>query len=97
MRDRDRQSGEDVKARFGAAVRSRRRELGISQDALAERSGLHRTYIAETEAGKRNVALQNVERIAAGLDLTLGELFALVDSQSPAGSAPDGRKPENRA
>lgn len=84
--------GEDVKARFGAAVRSRRRELGISQDALAERSGLHRTYIAETEAGKRNVALQNVERIAAGLSLPLGELFARLDpergersSQSPQG------------
>ena len=79
MRDRGGQVGEDVKERFGAAVRSRRRELGISQDALSERSGLHRTYIAETEAGKRNVALQNIERLANGLGLTLEELFALVD------------------
>lgn len=84
MRDRGGQAGEDVKARFGAAVRSRRRELGISQDALSERSGLHRTYIAEAEAGKRNVALQNVERLAAGLDLTLGELFSRVDSEELA-------------
>lgn len=44
-------------------------------DELANRSGLHRTYVNEAELGKRNVALENVERIARALGLGMGELF----------------------
>jgi len=41
----------DIKNRFGTAVRSRRKRLGISQEELAGRAGLHRTYVADIERG----------------------------------------------
>lgn len=73
---------EDVKKRFGSAVRARRKELGLSMDELAQRAGIHRTYLNEAELGKRNVALENVERLAKALGLTLSELFARADSRT---------------
>ena len=66
----------DVKRRFGAAVRARRRLLGLSQERLAERAGLHRTYVAEVELGKRNVSLVNIERLAAALAVSIPGLFS---------------------
>ena len=47
----------DIMVRFGQAVRTIRRDQGISQEELAERCGLHRTYISDVELGKRNVSL----------------------------------------
>ena len=65
----------DIRTRFGAAVRARRRVLGLSQERLAERAGLHRTYVAEVELGKRNVSLVNIERLAAALAVSIPGLF----------------------
>lgn len=65
----------DIMVRFGQAVRNIRREQGISQEELAERCGLHRTYISDVELGKRNVSLENIERIATSLNKSLVELF----------------------
>ena len=66
----------DIKKRFGASVRARRRFLGLSQERLAERAGLHRTYVAEVELGKRNVSLVNIGRLAAALDVSIPGLFS---------------------
>jgi transcriptional regulator with XRE-family HTH domain len=63
--------------RFGARVRAEREKLGISQEELAERSGLHRTYVGGVERGERNIGLLNVIRIAQALGLSPA---ALVDS-----------------
>lgn len=60
---------------FGQRVRERRVQLGLSQEALAERSGLHRTYVGSLERGERNVALLNIVRLAAALDVDAGELL----------------------
>jgi transcriptional regulator with XRE-family HTH domain len=49
---------------FGAKVRARRLALGLSQEALAERAGLHRNYVGSLERGERNVALVNVHALA---------------------------------
>lgn len=68
----------DIMLRFGQAVRKVRREQGISQEELAERCGLHRTYISDVELGKRNVSLENIERIAISLNISLVELFSEV-------------------
>lgn len=68
----------DIMIRFGQAVRKVRREQGISQEELAERCGLHRTYISDVELGKRNVSLENIERIAISLNRSLVELFSEV-------------------
>lgn len=70
----------DIMTRFGQAVRKLRREQEISQEELAERCGLHRTYISDVELGKRNVSLENIERIAASLNISLVNLFMEVDN-----------------
>lgn len=65
-----------IRGRFGKAVASRRRELGLTQERLAERARLHRTYVAEIELGKRNVSLVNIERLARALPLPISNLFS---------------------
>jgi two-component system response regulator len=66
----------DVKKQFGAAVRLRRDSLGISQEELAGRAGLHRTYISDVERGARNVSLESIHRLAAALEVPLSVLFS---------------------
>lgn len=59
---------------FGARVRDLRLELELSQEELAERAGLHRTYIGSVERGERNVSLTNVHKLARALGVTAAEL-----------------------
>jgi transcriptional regulator with XRE-family HTH domain len=56
-----------AKKLFGRAVRARRLALGISQEELAEKAGLHRTYIGDVERGQRNVSLINIIKFANAL------------------------------
>src|SRR5438105_1082809 len=65
----------DLKKMFGAEVKRRRNELGISQEQLAERANLHRTYVSDVEAGKRNPSLASIERLAMGLGASLSSVF----------------------
>ena len=65
----------DLPTRFGIEVKKKRKQCGLSQDALAEKSGLHRTYIGSVERGERNITLINAERIAKSLNTTLSELL----------------------
>ena len=53
-----------------------RRSLGWSQERLAQECGLHRTYIGGIERGERNVSIDNIERIAQALRVTLAELVS---------------------
>jgi len=69
---------ENIRLRFGKAVRQRRHKLGVSQEAFADLCGLDRTYIGGIERGERNVALVNVEKIARALRISLSELFRRV-------------------
>lgn len=55
-------------------MRSRRDSLGLSQEDLAERSGLHRTYVGSVERGERNIALLNILKLAEALDADPGDL-----------------------
>jgi transcriptional regulator with XRE-family HTH domain len=61
---------------FGGKVRERRLELGLSQESLANSSGLHRTYIGTIERGERNPALVNIARLAQALESTPSELLS---------------------
>ena len=64
----------DPRIAFGSAVRKLRTERGVSQEALADAAGIHRTYIGDVERGTRNISIQNMCRIADALGLRLSEL-----------------------
>ena len=66
----------DPRKAFGAAVRARRVNLHLSQEALADAAGLHRTYIGSLERGERNVSLLNIYRLAEALGCSPSELLA---------------------
>jgi transcriptional regulator with XRE-family HTH domain len=66
----------NIKQRFGVAVKQRRHELGISQEELSFRAGLHRTYISDIERGSRNPSLENIDKLAKALELSVSTLFA---------------------
>jgi transcriptional regulator with XRE-family HTH domain len=59
---------EKLRKAFGANVRARRGYLGISQEQLSFRSGLHRTYVGSVERGERNVSLENIFLLAHALE-----------------------------
>jgi transcriptional regulator with XRE-family HTH domain len=61
---------------FGQAIRSTRNRRGVSQEGLALRCGLDRTYISGIERGTRNPSLANILKLAAALDVRPSELFA---------------------
>jgi CheY-like chemotaxis protein len=73
----------DLKKEFGAAVRFHRDLLGVSQEELAGRAGLHRTYISDVERGARNVSLESIMRLAIALEISLSTLFSRLGEQSP--------------
>jgi transcriptional regulator with XRE-family HTH domain len=66
----------NIKGRFGKRVRELRLARGLSQEELAFRAGVHRTYLGSIERGERNPALKNIAAIAKALDVTLPELFS---------------------
>ena len=66
---------EDIRVRFGKALRQRRNKLGVSQEAFADMCELDRTYIGGIERGERNVALVNIEKIAKALQIPIAQLF----------------------
>jgi transcriptional regulator with XRE-family HTH domain len=66
---------ENIRVRFGKALRQRRNKLGVSQEAFADMCELDRTYIGGIERGERNVALVNIEKLAKTLSISISELF----------------------
>ena len=66
----------DLQFRFGAVVRDCRRRLGISQEELGWRAGLHRTYITDIERGVRNISLKSVANLSKALEMSMWRLFA---------------------
>lgn len=59
---------------FGTRIRRLRQQRGLSQEGLAEASGLHRTYVGSVERGERNISLVNILRLAMTLSTDAGEL-----------------------
>lgn len=66
---------------FGQRVRTRRMELGLSQEVLAQRAGLHRTYVGSLERGERNVALLNIVRLGKALGVDPGSLIQGIEPE----------------
>jgi transcriptional regulator with XRE-family HTH domain len=65
---------DEILEKFGERVREFRISEGYSQEELANRAGMHRTYVSGIERGERNVALKNLTRLAQALDVTPSEL-----------------------
>jgi len=65
-----------IEKRFGERVRKLRQTKGMSQEELAFRAKIHRTYLGGIERGERNPALKNIAAIAKALDVSLSEIFS---------------------
>jgi len=65
----------DIKATFGKRLRELREAKGMSQESLAHEAGLDRTYVSSVERGKRNISLENIERLAKALGIKIKDLF----------------------
>jgi transcriptional regulator with XRE-family HTH domain len=65
-----------IEKRFGNRVRELRQAKGLSQEELAFRAKVHRTYVGGIERGERNPALKNIAAIAKALEVTLSDLFS---------------------
>ncbi len=61
--------------RFGSQVRKLRLDKNLSQEELAYKAGLHRTYIGMIERGEKNITLVNIEKITKALAINICELF----------------------
>ena len=64
-----------LRKRFAHNLRKIRLERELSQEALADLAGLHRTYIGSVERGERNISIDNIERLAKALDCKVTELL----------------------
>ena len=93
-----------LRSAFGQKIRSVRKSQKISQEILADRCGLHYTYIGAVERGECNLSFDNVEKISRALGVGMGELMALPEAQEMVGdeaalrdeilSTVSGRSPE---
>ncbi len=61
--------------KFGEKVRKERRQKGLSQEELAARAGVHRTYIGMIERSEKNITLENIEKITKALGLKISDFF----------------------
>jgi transcriptional regulator with XRE-family HTH domain len=76
---RARQTAESI---FGERLRALRASAGLSQEALAEKAGLHRNYIGHIERGEKTASLDVMVRLAGALELSLPDLLECFDSRA---------------
>lgn len=69
------ESKQNILVKFGERVREIRKEKELSQEELAYKANLHRTYIGMIERAEKNITLVNIEKIACALEITIKDLF----------------------
>ncbi|WP_448170074.1 helix-turn-helix domain-containing protein [Rhizobacter fulvus] len=67
---------ESARQRLARRLRAERAKIGISQEELADRAHIHRTFVGSVERAERNVSIDNIERLAVALDLDIAQLLA---------------------
>lgn len=72
---------EEIFITYGKVIRAIRQSKKISQEELADICGLHRTYISDVELGKRNVSLENIDKIANALNTKISDIFIEVEHE----------------
>ena len=77
----------DIRVRFGAVLKAWRTRKQLTQEELAERSGLSYKFIGEIERGTGNPTIETVSQLAAALDIEIAELFAAERDRMPAEEA----------
>ena len=65
-----------IQQKIGVRIKELRISLGLSQEKFALKIGMDRTYFASVEAGKRNISINNLEKIINGLELSLSDFFS---------------------
>jgi transcriptional regulator with XRE-family HTH domain len=65
----------DARRVFASRLRQIRQVQGLSQEELADRAGLHRTYVGSVERGERNISIDNIECLAKALEIDIIELL----------------------
>ena len=71
----------NIQTLFGKRVQKLRHELGLSQEKFALLIEMDRTYFASVEAGRRNISICNIEKIARGLNVSLSDLFKDIEKE----------------
>ncbi|HWA28842.1 MAG TPA: helix-turn-helix transcriptional regulator [Lacunisphaera sp.] len=66
----------ELQVRLGRAIKAERQRLGITQEELAWRADMHRTYIADIERGVRNITLKSIANLAEALEVSVASLLA---------------------
>jgi transcriptional regulator with XRE-family HTH domain len=75
-------AGEELAVRFGMLVRRTRQERGLSQERLAELSGLHRNYVGAVERAERTPSIAQADRLARALGTTLSEMLGEMEREA---------------
>ncbi len=79
----------EILRRFGESLREHRHRCGLSQEKLAAKAGIDRTYVGSAERGERNVALINIVRLAEALDISPAQLLSNCDAAETSGATPE--------
>lgn len=71
-----------IEEKVGHRIKELRNAMGISQEELGFRSGVHRTYIASLEVGKRNISIVTLEKIVKALEVSLSDFFDFTEEKN---------------
>jgi transcriptional regulator with XRE-family HTH domain len=87
-------TGGELRETLARNVRMRRQQLGLSQEALGELAGLHRTYIGAVERSERNLSVDNIEKLARALGMAPSELLSNTAEVRDYGARESSDKPD---
>lgn len=69
----------EIKAKFGKIIKQLRTNMGLSQEELAYRAGVHRTYIGMIERAEKNITIENINKLSKALNVPLSSIFIEIE------------------